>query len=284
MTLQHYHQYFSNKAAESYATGEAEAITRILWEDMAGMNGAKLRMQGNTEISPALVATMEAALLRLQQHEPVQYIVGSAVFCGIRLQVNPSVLIPRPETEELAEWILNEIGWYPTNPHIMDIGTGSGCLAIALKKNVPSATLTAIDVSTEALETAISNAELHHQPIHFKELNFLDANARMELPRVHVIVSNPPYIPQSEVALLDANVKKYEPATALFVPDEDPLLFYRALGNFAKTNLLPGGALYVETHEQYANATATLLGKMFLSVEIKKDLNGHQRMIKAANS
>ena len=283
MTLKDYHRYFSDKVAAYYPAGEAAAITRIVWEDLAGMSAMDLRIKGNTPIAAEQVATMEDVLRRLQQQEPVQYIVGSAVFGGVRLGVNPSVLIPRPETEELAQWIINDEKRYPPGPHILDVGTGSGCLAIALKHKIPSATMTAIDLSAAALETAISNAASQHQSIHFRQLDFLDTEAREELPRVHVIVSNPPYIPQAESELLDANVKMYEPATALFVPDDDPLLFYKALADFGSTHLLPQGALYVETHERYAVATARLFSEFFSAVKIKTDLQGRERMIRAAN-
>jgi len=284
MTLQAYYRHCSEQIAQWYATGEAAAINRILWEDLAGIDRATLLREGANVISPELQIKMEAALARLEKREPIQYVCGHAVFMGMRLQVNRHVLIPRPETEELVQWILNDYSSPPLPFSFLDIGTGSGCIAIALRRFLPEATITAVDASDAALEVAAANARKHACPVDCRLLNFLEAEERNSLPQVHVIVSNPPYIPAKEASMLDANVRMHEPPAALFVPDDDPLLFYRALAAFAGTHLLPDGALYVETHERYARDTAALFSQTFRSVEIKTDLNGRERMVKATNS
>jgi len=284
MTLQAYYRHCSEQIAQWYATGEAAAINRILWEDLAGIDRATLLREGANVISPELQIKMEAALARLEKREPIQYVCGHAVFMGMRLQVNRHVLIPRPETEELVQWILDDYSSPPLPFSLLDIGTGSGCIAIALRRFLPEATITAVDASDAALEVAAANARKHACPVDCRLLNFLEAEERNSLPQVHVIVSNPPYIPAKEASMLDANVRMHEPAAALFVPDDDPLLFYRALAAFAGTHLLPDGALYVETHERYARDTAALFSQTFRSVEIKTDLNGRERMVKATNS
>ncbi len=284
MTLQAYYRHCSEQIAQWYATGEAAAINRILWEDLAGIDRATLLREGANVISPELQIKMEAALARLEKREPIQYVCGHAVFMGMRLQVNRHVLIPRPETEELVQWILDDYSSPPLPFSLLDIGTGSGCIAIALRRFLPEATITAVDASDAALDAAAANARKHACPVDCRLLNFLEAEERNSLPQVHVIVSNPPYIPAKEASMLDANVRMHEPAAALFVPDDDPLLFYRALAAFAGTHLLPDGALYVETHERYARDTAALFSQTFRSVEIKTDLNGRERMVKATNS
>ena len=273
-----------NRAGSTYATGEAAAINRILWEDLTGIDRAALLRESATCISTELREKIEAALARLEKREPIQYISGQAVFMGMRLQVNRHVLIPRPETEELVQWILDDYTPPPAPFSLLDIGTGSGCIAIALRRFLPQATVTAVDASAAALDVAAANARLHACPVDCRLLNFLEAEVRNSLPQVHVIVSNPPYIPAKEASMLDAHVRMHEPAAALFVADDDPLLFYRALAAFAGTHLLPEGALYVETHEHYARETAALFSQTFSSVEIKTDLNGRERMVKATNS
>lgn len=284
MTQLAYYRYFTQQVAEWYPAGEAEAITRILWEDLAGTGRTALLRNAAMSVDPALRRKMDAALSRLKKQEPVQYITGSSVFMGLRIQVNPEVLIPRPETEELVQWIRDDYPQQPASFSLMDIGTGSGCIAIALKHFFRNATVTAVDASPGALKVAAENARRHATTIDFRQLNFLNPGESNTLPQVHLIVSNPPYIPQQEHSLLDAHVTRYEPAAALFVPDEDPLLFYRALAAFAGTHLLPNGRLYVETHERYARETAALFSDTFRVVEIKTDLNGRERMVRAFNS
>jgi release factor glutamine methyltransferase len=281
MTLQEYYHYFLTRARQWYSAGEAEAITRILWEDLTGIDRTRLLQADDGIVPPEIREIMDTALSRLEQQEPVQYITGSTIFSGLKMLVNHHVLIPRPETEELVQWISANPALQKNPCQVLDVGTGSGCIAIALKRMLPEVTVTALDASPGALAVAQHNAALHQVSIDFRQLNFLVPAERNALERVHVIVSNPPYIPESEKTQLDANVRLHEPPAALFVPDGDPLLFYRALAAFAGTHLLPGGALYVETHERYAGETAALFRQTFSSVEIKNDLNGRERMIKA---
>jgi release factor glutamine methyltransferase len=195
------------------------------------------------------------------------------------------VLIPRPETEELVEWIIEDRKKekHENQLSIADIGTGSGCIAIALKKKLSAAHITAIDVSKEALTTAKENAIDNDAKIDFIQLDFLDESSWKGLQQFDIIVSNPPYIPVNEKEKLDKNVTLFEPHTALFVPDHSPLLFYEKIALFAKKHLKKDGKIYAETHEEFANATAHIFSKQFQEVKLKQDLLGKNRMIKATH-
>lgn len=220
-------------------------------------------------------------LMLLKDFKPVQYVVGESEFFGKKFFVNENVLIPRPETEELIEWILND------NPNfegkILDVGSGSGCIPVVLKSQFPQAGVFSIDLSKGAIEIAKSNAEYHQTPIQFLEMDFLDDSNWNKLPRFDIIVSNPPYIVESEKSDMKENVLKYEPKTALFVPDNDPLIFYRKIADFASTHLNPGGKIYVEINQNLGEETKELLQKSFQTVELRKDISGNYRMIKAFN-
>lgn len=217
------------------------------------------------------------ALLRL---EPVQYITGTCWFYGMELQVNPQVLIPRPETEELVDWILQDHTG-PEALHMLDIGTGSGCIPLALKNSRPAATVTGIDVSEGALTVARGNASRLQLDVTFSKVNVLDTQETAALPAFHVIVSNPPYILQSEQSTMQEQVWGFEPSLALFVPDNDPLLFYRYISQLAATHLITGGHLYFETNEALANEVAALMKEEgFQEVEVKQDIFGKERMVK----
>ena len=203
----------------------------------------------------------------------------------MKLEVNHHVLIPRPETEELVYWILEEeSNKQHTGYNILDIGTGSGCIAIAVKKNLPISNVTAIDQSIDALITAKQNATINNTEVNFQQLDFLNEVFWSTLPSFDVIVSNPPYIPVNEEKKLDKNVTLFEPHAALFVPDDSPLLFYEKIAEFAAKHLKPGGKIFAEMHEEYANATSHAFSKQFSNVEIKKDMSRKNRMIKVSQS
>lgn len=220
-------------------------------------------------------------LMLLKDFKPVQYVVGESEFFGKKFFVNENVLIPRPETEELIEWILND------NPNfegkILDVGSGSGCIPVVLKSHFPQAEVFSIDFSKGAIEIAKSNAEYHQTPIQSLEMDFLDDSNWNKLPLFDIIVSNPPYIAESEKSDMKENVLKYEPKTALFVPDNDPLIFYRKIADFASTHLNPCGKIYVEINQNLGEETKELLQKYFQNVELRKDISGNYRMIKAFN-
>lgn len=219
---------------------------------------------------------LKVALERLQQHEPIQYITGHTEFFGLEFGVNKNVLIPRPETEELVEWMLQDLQGKSVN--ILDIGTGSGCIAISLARNLPQAVVTAIDISQPALDTASTNAKRNEVKVNFQCADVLKMD---ELRNVFdVIVSNPPYVRELEKEAMQRNVLEYEPDTALYVRDEDPLLFYRKITALAADNLSSGGKLYFEINQYMGKETEALLKQKNFQTTLKKDIFGAERMLK----
>lgn len=223
----------------------------------------------------------DMVISRLKNQEPLQYVTGVAHFMGHTFMVNSSVLIPRPETEELVEWIIQDVRLkeIPAPRSLVDLGTGSGCIAITLKLFLSHADVTAMDISPEALQVAGENAARLDVTIHFvtddmsRPSNVYDS--------FDVIVSNPPYIPMSEQESLHERVRLYEPALALFEPDEEPLMYYQAIIHFARNYLTRQGAVYVELHQEYAQKTAALFEAFFSEVVLKKDISGNYRMLRA---
>lgn len=224
----------------------------------------------------------DAIWSRLQNGEPVQYLLGQADFWGFKFRVNQSVLIPRQETEELVYLLLEEIkkeGQF-INPRILDVGTGSGCIAITLKKKCPHAEVWALDKSGEALEVAEGNARDLHASVRFVEMDFLKKESWNDLPHFDFVVSNPPYIPMQENDQVALTVKRFEPSMALFVPDETPLLFYEHLLRLAHKKINPGGSLWVEINEFMGDQTRSLFQKAGLrEVTMQKDISGKPRII-----
>lgn len=217
-------------------------------------------------------------LILLKEQKPIQYILGETEFYGMSFFVNENVLIPRPETEELVEWILKDTENQTQN--IIDIGTGSGCIPIVLKRNLPEANVLALDFSEKAIETAKINAEFHQTEIQFLQNDFLNMDFGT-LPEFDIIVSNPPYIAEKEKDQMGENVLKFEPHSALFVSDADSLVFYKRIIEFAQKNLKPNGKIYVEINQSLAKETEALFRKSFEKVELKKDISGNYRMIKS---
>ena len=241
-------------------------------------------------------------LARLQRHEPIQYVLEEAEFCGRKFQVNASVLIPRPETEELVAWAAEAppapegrtvsplpcgegpgVGFSPfggRGASILDIGTGSGCIAVTLAKQFPLAEVWAVDVSAGALAVARRNAEAHGVAVHFVQADFLSGIFPVGFPAVfNLVVSNPPYVMLSEKPAMQRNVVGFEPATALFVPDNDPLVFYRHIARFCQRALATGGKYYVETNENLTRKTARLMETHSLSAEVRHDMFGKPRFV-----
>lgn len=276
-----FYTYFLEQLLSAYSKNEASIITKWVWESMAGISDAALLNNENAAISEPDVMILKDALHQLLLHKPVQYVTGESWFYKMKLKVNEQVLIPRPETEELVELVIKEIeSGKIKNPSILDIGTGSGCIAIALKKQLPSSSITAIDSSEAALQIAMENATLHATEIKFMPLDFLDEMQWKRLPEFDVIVSNPPYIPIDEMNKLAATVTAFEPHAALFVPKESPLLFYEKIASFKKEHLTPGGKIFMETHEAYAKETAALFIDTVATTGIIHDISGKERMIK----
>ena len=257
--------------AESHTAGEAKAIVKILLED--------LQFNHTSTLSANDLSALDKAVDRLLNHEPVQYVTSKAFFYGNYFKVSPAVLIPRPETEELVDLIIKE-NKDAEKPAIIDIGTGSGCIAISLKKHLDTATVYAIDISNAALEVAEKNARQLKTNVNFLEQNILSENLSIT-EKFDVIVSNPPYIPVSEKKLMDKNVVEYEPHIALFVDDEDPLLFYKAILKFAQSSLTANGKIYLETHQQIAVDVKKLFDENGFTSVVKKDLNGNDRIVTA---
>lgn len=288
MTLRHVYDHFVKTLAAIYEKQEAENITLWIFEEKLGITKAGLVIRENETLSEVKANDLAYKLVRLLKGEPVQYVLGGTEFYRLKLKVNKNVLIPRPETEELVELIINE-QTLTTPYNILDIGTGSGCIAIALKKNLPHATVFGVDISKEALEVAGENARLNNADILFVQSDILNTSMHDELPQdpfagkdFMVIASNPPYIPESERAGMHTNVVGFEPNLALFVPDKDPLVFYKTIAVYAKKRLSPSGHIYVEVHENKADAVAALFKTYgYQRVSIHKDLNGKERVVKA---
>ena len=271
-------QYIKKELNGLYPETEIKAFTRIILEHVCGLDyTARILMRENT-IDPRCNGLITEIVDRLKKYEPIQYILGETEFFGLKLKVNQAVLIPRPETEELVQWIAEtEI---PADSRILDVGTGSGCIALAVKKQFPDATVSAVDISVHALETARKNGEINNLNVNFFQADILTwENSGWEI--YDLIVSNPPYVRESEKEAMFPNVLKYEPESALFVSDSDPLLFYRRIAEFAQKLLNETGWLFFEINEKSGMQTAQLLEKKgFRAIEIKKDLFGKERMIR----
>ncbi|OMP80332.1 protein-(glutamine-N5) methyltransferase, release factor-specific [[Flexibacter] sp. ATCC 35208] len=261
---------------------EAASIAHILMEHITGLGRMDRIVYKDKELTEDQEVQLPIALEAMLRNEPVQYVTGTAWFYGMELKVTPDVLIPRPETEELAEWIIEDVRKAGTQPGILDIGTGSGAIPLAIKKNLPLATVSAIDISSGALKIAIENANKLSLAINFSLVDVLDANATAALPSYDIIVSNPPYICEHESAGMQEQVVSYEPNIALFVPDNDPLRFYRRIGQLGQEKLSAGGGLYFEINEAYGKETVSLLEEQgYVNVVLKQDLYGKDRMVKA---
>ncbi len=240
------------------------------------MKRIDLALQPDLVFSENDLVTWETIIYQLQQQIPIQYILGTTSFYGLEFFVNENVLIPRPETEELVEWMLSEPFNSPVK--ILDIGTGSGCIAIALAKNLPNAEIFAIDISEPALITAKRNAQLHKTNVTFIQKNILETEDLAQ--QFDSIVSNPPYVRNLEKAEIKKNVLEHEPHIALFVNDEDPLLFYRKIAVLARKNLKENGQLFFEINQYLGKETVALLEELgFKNIVLKQDIYGNDRMI-----
>lgn len=279
-----------------YDASESSTIAAWVMENVTGMRRPDRLTHRDETLPSDQMHQLSIKVQRLQAYEPVQYVLGEAYFFGLRLYVDNAVLIPRPETEELVEWIVNDIkasgkpvfselpvaADQTRSLKILDVGTGSGCIALALKKNIPKAEVWGGDISDAALNVARRNGAGLDIRVDFQRVNILDEAQWNNLPQFDIIVSNPPYIAQEELGTMQPNVVAHEPHTALFVPDENPLLFYETLARFGMKKLHNGGALYVEIHEDRGNDVVQLFQKpMYTEVELRKDLQGKDRMVKA---
>ena len=298
MLLKQYKTHFFDSLKNIQDEQEIESFFFILTEYLHNLKRVDVALNPNFEISEKGVEMWNVILAQLQQEKPIQYITGEAWFYGLKFEVNESTLIPRPETEELVEWILEswklEVGSWKSETNklinVLDIGTGSGCIPISLKANLPQANVSAIDVSEQALEVAKRNAELNNAEINFIQANILEvedlsklATPNSQLPaQIDIIVSNPPYVRNLEKQEIKKNVLDYEPHLALFVEDTDALLFYRKIAQLALKNLSPNGLLFFEINQYLGKETVKLLENLgFKNIELKKDIYGNDRMVKS---
>jgi release factor glutamine methyltransferase len=268
MTIQEANKRLLFELYHIYDNSEAGGIADLVMENITGWRRIDRVMNNTVKLSALQEKLLTTYIEELSAHKPVQYVLREAWFCGLKFYVDENVLIPRPETEELVEWVAEENK--VTRCNILDVGTGSGCIAIALKKKIPGAKVYACDVSEPALEIARKNAAANETTVEFLHIDILDREARKRLPEIDIIVSNPPYIPVSEKSSMKENVTSYEPHLALFVDEKDPLTFYKAIAE------IPVKIIYAEVHEDLAGQTAAL----FRTSEVRTDMQGKQRMIR----
>lgn len=262
-----------------YSAGEARAMTRIIFERLKGFSQTDMLLKADEEVSDYIAGKVDTVVKRLLDNEPIQYIFGIADFYGLEFKVTPDVLIPRPETAELVDMIVKDADGR-SDLAVLDLCTGSGCIACALARNLPFADVSAVDISKKALEIAESNAKSLKVRVNFSNADVLSLNPYPD--SYNIIVSNPPYITDSEKAEMEQNVLAHEPALALFVPDSDPLRFYCPIAQFASESLKKGGALYLEINPLFADAVKNeLKAAGFDEIDIVRDSAARNRFVRA---
>ena len=270
----------SEGLSSCYTTGEVTALTRIIATELLGVSQMAYFLKDDVTLTAEQEALLNNAIERLKKQEPIQYILGYSDFCGLRFKVTQATLIPRPETSELVEWIASEA---TGKESILDIGTGSGCIAISLAHKQPKSNVTAWDISNEALAIAAENSKANGQAVTFEQVDILAYQPTGE--QFDIIVSNPPYIKENEKEAMHSNVLDWEPHTALFVPDGDPLLFYRTIAKKGLTLLKPGGRLYFEINRTHGKETMEMLAALgYTGIELRKDFAENDRMIRAVKN
>lgn len=298
MKLYEAEQYLKQQLKNIYDETEAANIASLAIEHITSLTKSGRLVRKNESLPGHQLRQLEHYLQRLKKHEPIQYIMNKAWFYGMELYVDKNVLIPRPETEELVEWIINDAKANDKNVFekkqagadettflkILDVGTGSGCIALSLKKIIPRAEVWGCDSSEEALNVARRNGSALDIRVDFQGINFLDEMQQKQLPTVNIIVSNPPYVPEADKEKMNENVLQYEPHVALFVADDDALIFYKALAKFGKKRLYGGGSIYMEIHEDLGKDVLALFKKEgYKNLELRKDMQGKNRMVKIMN-
>ena len=265
-----------------YSAGEIQALTYLILEEVCRKDKSVLLREKELKLSADEQIKIQQIVDDLKKSRPIQYILGKTEFYGLTFQVNENVLIPRPETEELVEQILNPSEKSNTPQSILDIGTGSGCIAITLAKHFPRTKVYASDISEKALEIARKNAQKNNVTVEFFQQDILLSNPNFPVKSFSLIVSNPPYIVPSEKQAMSANVLDYEPSGALFVPEDKPLLFYERIADIGQSYLEPNGSLFFETNARYGKDVAKMLHeKGYHSVQIIQDISGNDRIVKA---
>jgi release factor glutamine methyltransferase len=288
-------QYLKEELKAIYDEQEAASIASLAAEHITGFSKTKRVSRKQDQLSALQSEQLQSHLQRLKTGEPIQYITNKSWFCGMELYVDKNVLIPRPETEELVQWIIDDVkasgkdvfvrkpmeADETTQLKVLDVGTGSGCIALALKKIMVKAEVWGCDVSEEALNVARRNGSTLNIRVDFQGLNFLDEAQQKLLPTVDIIASNPPYVPLKDKEEMHTNVVDHEPHTALFVSNNDPLIFYKALAGFGKKRLYENGSIYMEIHEDLGQDVVALFKQNgYSNVELKKDMQKKDRMVR----
>lgn len=279
MSVQQVYKDFVQRLSVIYSEREAANITELVFERVTGFTRLKRVTDKTLTLSSYAQTELEKMLDQLLTHKPVQYVLKEAWFCGRKFVVNDAVLIPRPETEELVELIINNS--QAGQPSILDIGTGSGCIPVCVKLKIPQANITTVDISDAALAIAKQNARNHAVDIRFQQLDILDEKQWQHLANYDIIDSNPPYIPENDKTTMAKNVLEHEPHIALFAPGSDPLVFYRKIVAFSLGHLNPNGKLFFEIHEDLADDVGTILSGFDFHFKIHQDMMGKDRMITA---
>ncbi len=287
MQLKEIKNIFHKELDDSYPKEEVDSFFYMLIEHYLGLERFVLAVQPNLVVTKEEEQPLFEALSQLRLHRPIQYIIGKSHFMDMDFSVDENVLIPRPETEGLVRWIVEEVGpiedaVQDKRHTILDIGSGSGCIAVSLAKNLPNYEVHALDISLEALQVARKNAKANKVEVTFIEIDILDLED--SAVKYNIIVSNPPYVRKQEKKKMHKNVTDHEPGLALFVSDENPLKFYEAIARFAKKNLKEKGSLYLEINQYLAKETEQLLrNHNFSEIELRKDMFGNDRMMKGVN-
>ena len=277
MTWNELYRNFLIQTQAIYEQGEADRIVSMIFESLADAPRAFI-IRNTMEVVPKeKEVILLSALEKIKLNEPVQYIIGEAWFFDMKFEVGPEVLIPRPETEELVQSLLDLR--LIKNSKVLDIGTGSGCIAIAIKKNAPAINVTAIDISSQALQIAKENAKKNDTDISFLQLDMLNESLWESLGKYDYIISNPPYIPEHERKSLDKNVSEYEPSLALFSPDDNPIIFYEKILKFSLTHLNKNGGIFMEIHDPFAEKIMNIYYQAGFETKIRTDLFGKKRML-----
>ena len=265
-----------------YDEREASSIASLVMEELTGKSKGLRVIHKLDELPEEKEILFRKWFEELMLNRPLQYVLGEAWFAGLRFYVDERVLIPRPETEELVAWVLEDLEPLPTEDFkILDIGTGTGCIPVSIGKKRKDLRLLAVDFSIPALEVARKNSQDNQVPVEFIYTDILNNSSWSLIPAVNMIISNPPYIPGQQKAALDKHVRNFEPEIALFVPDEDPIVFYKQIGLLAKQRLIAGGKVFLETHHDYSKAVVTWYKENGFTVELRKDFSGKNRMIRA---
>ena len=281
MTLSEFRSALKNTLQDFYSNSELDQLAKSLLMSRMKLDSTSYLLASESQVSDEVLEQLRSDIHRLSMHEPLQYVLGNTSFYGLEIQCNPAALIPRPETEELVDWVLREVQL--PSCLLIDLGTGTGCIPLAIKAKRPSWQVSAIDVSQDALALARSNALRLALDVHFEAADLLTDFSDLAIKnKFNVVISNPPYIPNADAMSMLPNVLNHEPHLALFVPDSDPLLFYRRIVGFSEQYLEKEGYVFVEIHEDLSEETIQLFHQAgFANIELRKDLQGKSRMIKA---